>query len=193
MDYKVSTNKASKNCVSQGTAYTSSDIDYTVKVEAKNLKTCTQYCDLQLLLIFRHDLTVITDYHSEFATRTIRAQFAKQRPHPAGGTKSKRRLRLQCAHAAITHSVFSTHTEVRKDSVDYVIRLDDYIYGYKNGTTDGFTVLAEFPCQIARFTRYTITVRDFATYRTDLDLLLSHQQFPWIPLWDDHGKTTFLC
>lgn len=25
-----------------------------------------------------------------------------------------------------------------------------------------------------------------ATYRTDFDLLLSHQQFPWIPVWDDH-------
>ena len=25
-----------------------------------------------------------------------------------------------------------------------------------------------------------------ATYRTDLDLVASHQQFPWIPVWDDH-------
>jgi hypothetical protein len=23
--------------------------------------------------------------------------------------------------------------------------------------------------------------------RTDLDLLLSHQQYAWIPVWDDHG------
>lgn len=26
-----------------------------------------------------------------------------------------------------------------------------------------------------------------ATYRTDLDLLASHQNSPWIPVWDDHG------
>jgi alkaline phosphatase D len=25
-----------------------------------------------------------------------------------------------------------------------------------------------------------------ATYRTDLDLLASHQNLPWIPVWDDH-------
>lgn len=25
-----------------------------------------------------------------------------------------------------------------------------------------------------------------AQYRTDLDLVASHQQFPWIPVWDDH-------
>lgn len=29
-----------------------------------------------------------------------------------------------------------------------------------------------------------------ATYRTDLDLLASHQNYPWIPVWDDHGKCT---
>lgn len=23
-------------------------------------------------------------------------------------------------------------------------------------------------------------------YRTDFDLLLSHRQYPWIPVWDDH-------
>jgi len=25
-----------------------------------------------------------------------------------------------------------------------------------------------------------------AMYRTDFDLLLSHRQYPWIPVWDDH-------
>ncbi len=25
-----------------------------------------------------------------------------------------------------------------------------------------------------------------ATYRTDLDLYASHQNFPWITVWDDH-------
>ena len=29
-----------------------------------------------------------------------------------------------------------------------------------------------------------------ATYRTDLDLVASHQNFPWIPVWDDHEVHT---
>lgn len=45
VDYKVATDAAMKNCVDSGTAYTSSDIDYTIKVEAKNLKAYTQYCE----------------------------------------------------------------------------------------------------------------------------------------------------
>lgn len=40
--------------------------------------------------------------------------------------------------------------------------------------------------------RTIVTLYDYrkrlATYRTDLDLLASHQSFAWIPVWDDHGK-----
>jgi alkaline phosphatase D len=49
--YKVATDAAMTNCVDSGTAYTSSDIDYTVKVEAKNLKAYTQYCEFFNVLI----------------------------------------------------------------------------------------------------------------------------------------------
>lgn len=44
VNYKVATDSQLKQVVDHGTAYTSSDIDYTVKLEAKNLKAFTQYC-----------------------------------------------------------------------------------------------------------------------------------------------------
>jgi phosphodiesterase/alkaline phosphatase D-like protein len=37
------------------------------------------------------------------------------------------------------------------------------------------------------FTLYDYRKR-LATYRTDLDLQLSHQNYAWIPVWDDHGR-----
>lgn len=43
--YKVATDSAMKNSVDEGTIYTSSDIDFTVKVETKNLKPYTRYCE----------------------------------------------------------------------------------------------------------------------------------------------------
>lgn len=46
VDYKISENADMEDCVDKGTVYTSSDIDYTVKVEAKNLCPCTRYCKL---------------------------------------------------------------------------------------------------------------------------------------------------
>lgn len=45
VEWKVTTGAAVKKVVSHGTAYTSSDIDYTVKVEAKDLKPYTRYCE----------------------------------------------------------------------------------------------------------------------------------------------------
>lgn len=43
VDYKVSEDRSFTDVVDSGTAYTSSDIDYTVKVEAKNLEPFTSY------------------------------------------------------------------------------------------------------------------------------------------------------
>ena len=43
VQYKVSTTSDFAEVESHGTAYTSSDVDYTVKVEAKNLKAFTRY------------------------------------------------------------------------------------------------------------------------------------------------------
>lgn len=77
---------------------------------------------------------------------------------------------------------------VRKDSVDYVVHLGDYIYEYAEGVYGSGASLG----RIAYPDREIYTLYDYrkrlATYRTDLDLLASHQQFPWIPVWDDHGK-----
>ena len=74
----------------------------------------------------------------------------------------------------------------RKDSVDYVIHLGDYIYEYANGYYGWGNSIGRIPLPDREiYTLYDYRKR-LATYRTDLDLLLSHQQFPWIPVWDDH-------
>jgi alkaline phosphatase D len=43
VNYQVSTSKTFSDCIDKGTAYTSSDVDYTVKVEAKGLVQFTTY------------------------------------------------------------------------------------------------------------------------------------------------------
>ncbi len=79
---------------------------------------------------------------------------------------------------------------VRKDSVDYVIHLGDYIYEYANGEYGWGNSLDRIPQPDREiYTLYDYR-RRIATYRTDLDLVASHQQFPWIPVWDDHGEYT---
>ncbi len=71
----------------------------------------------------------------------------------------------------------------RKDSVDYVLHLGDYIYEYKNGDYGYGQSIGRVPLPDKTiFTLYDYRKR-IATYRTDLDLLLSHATFPWIPVW----------
>lgn len=68
---------------------------------------------------------------------------------------------------------------VRKDSVDYVLHLGDYIYEYKADEVRKALPDREI------YTLYDYRKR-IATYRTDIDLLDSHSRFAWIPVWDDH-------
>ena len=71
----------------------------------------------------------------------------------------------------------------RKDEVDYMIHLGDYIYESELG------VLGRDPRAVAP-QREIVTLYDYRTriaqYRSDPDLSLAHQNFPWIPVWDDH-------
>ena len=76
----------------------------------------------------------------------------------------------------------------RKDKVDYFVHVGDYIYEGGVGTL-GVDPRATNP-QGLLFTLYDYRTR-IAEYRTDLDLRLAHQNFPWITVWDDHGKMLF--
>lgn len=58
----------------------------------------------------------------------------------------------------------------------------------KNGDYGDGTSIGRIPLPDREiYTLYDYRKR-IATYRTDMDLLLSHQQFAWIPVWDDHGR-----
>jgi alkaline phosphatase D len=71
----------------------------------------------------------------------------------------------------------------RKDNVDFFVHLGDYIYESGKGT------LGQDP-RATNPSREIITLYDYRTrigqYRTDPDLRLAHQDFAWIPTWDDH-------
>lgn len=75
---------------------------------------------------------------------------------------------------------------VRKDSVDYVVFLGDYIYEYQNGYYGDGQTIGRVPLPDKEIYSLYDYRKRLATYRTDLDLLASHQIFPWIPVWDDH-------
>ncbi|KAL9111674.1 MAG: hypothetical protein Q9227_003948 [Pyrenula ochraceoflavens] len=170
LNWRISTDKALSNPVDQGTLYTSSDIDYTAKVEAQRLSPYTTYY---------YQFSVCDSSNSSPLGRT------KTTPAASDKISAVNLAVYSCSN--FPFGFFNAYgNPVRKDSVDYVIHLGDYIYEYKNGDYGWGQSIGRIPLPDRTiFTLYDYRKRH-ATYRTDLDLLASHQNYPWIPVWDDH-------
>ncbi|KMP07668.1 phosphodiesterase/alkaline phosphatase D [Coccidioides immitis H538.4] len=134
--FKVATDDKLKRVADEGTVYTSSDVDYTVKAST--------------VIPMNQHRRPLTPPNSPFG-------------------------------------FFNAYGNVaRKDSVDYVLHLGDYIYEYADGEYGSGKDIG----RLSLPDRTIYTLYDYrkrlATYRTDLDLQANHQNFAWIPVWDDH-------
>lgn len=164
VEYIVSESEDLSDPVTDGKAYTSSDIDYTIKVIAENLQPFTGYY---------YQFTICDSDVKSPLGRT------KTAPEADDDVTSLGLAVFSCSN--FPTGFFNAYgNSARKDDVDFVVHLGDYIYEYATSTSAR-------PVQPEReiFTLYDYR-RRLATYRTDLDLLLSHQKFAWIPVWDDH-------
>ncbi|KAL2871649.1 alkaline phosphatase D family protein [Aspergillus lucknowensis] len=167
VEYRVFSDKKGGRVIDKGTAYTSSDIDYTVKVEASGLKPFTTYW---------YQFAVCDSDNKSPLGRT------KTAPSPKQKTEEVKLAVHSCSN--YPSGYFNAYGNVaRKDNVDYVVHLGDYIYEYESGVP-GVDERAVVP-QREIFSLYDYRTR-LGQYRTDLDLLASHQNFPWITVWDDH-------
>lgn len=172
LNWKIASDSNLSSVVDSGTVYTSSDVDYTVKVEATKLKPYTQYW---------YQFTVCNSDKSSLVGRT------KTTPSPDDDVSSVNLAVYSCSNFPFGY--FNAYgNPVRKNSVDYVLHLGDYIYEYANGEYGWGQSIGRIPLPDRQiYTLYDYRKRH-ATYRTDQDLVLSHQHYPWIPVWDDHGK-----
>ncbi|KAK3303351.1 alkaline phosphatase-like protein [Chaetomium strumarium] len=149
--------------VSKGTAYTTSDIDYTVKVEAGGLKPFTTY---------NYQFTICGSNITSPVGRT------KTAPSADANLEEIKLGVFSCSN--YPNGYFNAYgNAARKDEHDYVVHLGDYIYeGAQLGKR------AHNPPRIL-FSLFDYRTRH-GQYRTDLDLQLLAQNFAWIPTWDDH-------
>ncbi|KAK1762173.1 PhoD-like phosphatase-domain-containing protein [Phialemonium atrogriseum] len=166
VEWKVFKSKCSKgadNVVVSGKAYTTSDIDYTVKVEAEGLEPLTKYY---------YQFTVCGSNNKSPIGRT------KTAPTADDDVSSLSFAVFSCSN--FPNGYFNAYgNAARKDKHDYVIHLGDYLYetgkGGERATAPSGTIF---------------TLHDYRTrhglYRTDADLQLLSKDFAWIPTWDDH-------
>ncbi|KZP00675.1 hypothetical protein CALVIDRAFT_594869 [Calocera viscosa TUFC12733] len=165
---------ASGTPVTSGTAYTSYDVDFTVKVEATGLNALSLY------------------YYqfANCANSTEKSPIGRGRTAPGADTPvdqvgTQRFAVYSCSN--LPFGFFNAYGgPVRKESVDYVIHLGDYIYEYKNGDYGNGTSIGRVPLpdkEIATVSDYRTRI---AQYRADPDLQENHRIFSWYTIWDDH-------
>ncbi|KAJ5063556.1 PhoD-like phosphatase-domain-containing protein [Bipolaris maydis] len=167
VDYRVGTDGNFSTVVDEGQAYTTSDIDYTVKVEAKNLEPFTQYY---------YQFSVCGSSNKSPLGRT------KTSPGHDDDVSKVGLAVFSCSNWQ--NGYFNAYgNAARKDQVDFFVHLGDYIYESTKGK------LGQDP-RATNPPREIVTLYDYRTrigqYRTDDDLKLAHQNFAWIPTWDDH-------
>ncbi|KAK3387963.1 PhoD-like phosphatase-domain-containing protein [Podospora didyma] len=163
-EWKVWEPRDKGTMVAEGTAYTTSDIDFTLKVEAKSLKPFTLY---------NYQFTVCGSGKSSPVGKT------KTSPSVDDDTVKEIKMAVfSCSNYPGGH-FNAMGNAARKDEHDFVIHLGDYIYeGGRQGKRPHNPP------------RTALTLWDYRTrhgqYRTDPDLLLLAQNSAWITTWDDH-------
>ncbi|KAJ4378041.1 hypothetical protein N0V83_000871 [Neocucurbitaria cava] len=167
VEYRVGTDGNFSSVVDKGTAYTTSDIDFTVKIETKNLAPFKTYY---------YQFNVCGSSNKSPLGRT------KTSPDHDDAVSKVGLAVFSCSN--YPNGYFNAYgNAARKDEVDFFVHLGDYIYEAGKGKL-GKDPRATNP-EKEIFSLYDYRTR-IGQYRTDLDLRLAHQNFAWIPTWDDH-------
>ncbi|WP_455803179.1 alkaline phosphatase D family protein [Acinetobacter guillouiae] len=142
--------------------------DFTVKVDATNLKPDQRYF-----------------YRFSFGNKF--SPVGQTKTLPINLTKVSFAV---CSCANYPAGYFYVYREMAKQDVDLVIHLGDYIYEYGQGgyaTEDavklGRTLAADNNQEIIKLDDYR---KRYALYRKDKDLQTLHHRHPFIVIWDDH-------
>ncbi|KAL8992197.1 MAG: hypothetical protein Q9169_007285 [Polycauliona sp. 2 TL-2023] len=153
----------SSTSVASGTAYTTGDIDYTVKVEAAGLAPFTAY---------RYQFTVCGSDNASPMGLT------KTAPAEDADIDEVKLAVFSCSN--YPNGYFNAYgNAARKAQQDYVVHLGDYLY---ESAAKG--PRAHNPPRLL-FSLYDYRTRH-GQYRSDPDQQLLSKDFAWITTWDDH-------
>ncbi|KAK5624377.1 hypothetical protein RRF57_000093 [Xylaria bambusicola] len=147
------------SAIASGKVYTTSDIDYTVKVEAAGLEPFTSY---------NYQFTICGSEVKSPVGRT------KTAPTADAGVPEVNFAVFSCSN--YPNGYFNAYgNAARKDNQDYFVHLGDYIY---EGTAQGER--AHQP------PRLLFTLYDYRTRHGQAPIHTASQNFAWITTWDDH-------
>lgn len=171
--WEVATDAEFTNLTHNGEIQASSDHDFTVKVDVRNLAPGQTY-------------------HYRFLAGNETSAAGRTRTLPEGVVSTVKLAVMSCSNYPA--GLFHVYREVaRIEDLNAVVHLGDYIYEYDGdgyATEDaealGRTLPPENDVEIVDLVDYR---RRYALYRTDSDLQELHAVAPFIAVWDDHEVT----
>ena len=167
--WEIASDEDFKQLVNTGKVQTNAAQDFTVKVDADRLQAGTEY-----YYRFRFGNTVSAVGQTKtLSQRSDQVKFAV------------------CSCSNYPAGYFHVYKEMaQENNLDVIIHLGDYIYEYGQGgyATDdakqlGRIFAADNDKEIIELDDYR---KRYALYRTDADLQVAHQRYPFIVIWDDH-------
>lgn len=169
VDWMMATDAAMNNVVQKGTVTSTTESDFTVKVDVAGLQPGTYY-------------------YYQFALGEEKSIIGRTKTTPEGDIDKLRFAVVSCSNFQAGY--FNNYGNIgRRDDLDAVIHLGDYIYEYADGGYGDSTLIATGARAIEPKTEI-LSLADYraryATYRRDPDLKLAHQMHPFITVWDDH-------
>lgn len=168
VDWRIAADPALTQVVARGSARTTADRDFTVKVDAGGLQPGRPY------------------YYA-FEAAGERSPIGRTKTLPTAADRV--RLASVCC-SNYPAGYFNVYRAVaNRPDLDAVVHVGDYIYEFQNGVYgDGSGLL-----RIPEPRKEAITLSDYriryATYRSDPDLQEAHRVHPFIAVWDDHEVT----
>ncbi|MBX3275008.1 MAG: alkaline phosphatase D family protein [Sandaracinaceae bacterium] len=126
-------------------------------------------------------LAPATTYYYRFHARGDVSPVGRTRTAPDGSAERLRFALASCA--SLGHGFFHAYSAIaRRDDLDAVIHLGDYLYEYASGTY-GLRRALEPAQALVGLMQYRAR---YAQYRREPSLAEAHRRHPWITVWDDH-------
>ena len=168
VSWRVATDPLLQNVVQNGAFTTDASRDYTVKVDVAGLSSGTTYY---------YGFTALEK--NSLTGRTKTTPNADESEHLKFGVVSCSNFQAGYFNAYYNLS--------KRNDIDAVIHLGDYIYEYPNSVYGDSSLFDERPLEPLT---EILTLEDYrarySTYRLDTGLIRVHQQHPFITVWDDH-------
>ena len=164
--WRIARDERLRDLVGEGHVLATPDRDFIVKLDVSGLAAGTTYW---------YGFEAGGEASPVGRTRTL----------PAGHTEHLRLAFASCAN--LPQGYWNAYAAIaRRDDLDFVLHLGDYLYEYPNGVYGDGTALGRIP----EPDKELVTLADYRTryaqYRRDPDLQALHARHPMIAVWDDH-------